>query len=230
VPGRGHARQGAAKRLNVKSPLVRAETCTRMNHIVGDNTAEWDARVLREQQRKKRLAHRVHIGLGAGLLLGLALALVVMVQPKKPPAVAASTPTPAKAGNLTQLRIAREEFSNHTPGPDELEAQVQTLAVGLARIWRSGKSEEAATMAQSYAVEYERAVGCDLRWVAGKAGPGVWEGTLSLVRSLHEITPFVGRAREGKAVVVTAITCPNEREAPQLKLARAELRPSRRSG
>ncbi|HEV2906360.1 MAG TPA: hypothetical protein VGZ50_03475 [Actinomycetota bacterium] len=200
-----------------------------MNHIVGDNTAEWDARVLREQQRKKRLAHRAHIGLGAGLLLGLvALALVVMVQPKKPPAVAASIHTPAKAGNPAELRIPPEESFNHEPGSDELKAQVQILAVGLARIWRSGKSEEAATTAQSYTVEYERAVGCDLRWIAGRAGPGVWQGTLSLVRSLHEITPFVGRAREGKAVVVTAITCPDEREALQLKLAGGEQRPSRR--
>jgi hypothetical protein len=216
----------ATKRLNVKSPLVRAETCTRMNHIVGDNTAEWDARVLREQQRKKRLAHRAHIGLGAGLLLGLvALALVVMVQPNKPPAVAASIHTPAKAGNPAEL--PPEESFNHEPGSDELKAQVQILAVGLARIWRSGKSEEAATTAQSYTVEYERAVGCDLRWIAGRAGPGVWQGTLSLVRSLHEITPFVGRAREGKAVVVTAITCPHKREALQLKLARGEQRPHR---
>jgi hypothetical protein len=52
-------------------------------------------------------------------------------------------------------------------------------------------------------------VGCDLRWIAGRAGPGVWKGTLSLVRSLHEITPHVGRAREGQAVVVTAIICPS---------------------
>jgi hypothetical protein len=202
-----------------------------MGHIVGDNAAEWDARVRRDQQRKKRLAHRAHIGLGAGLLLGLvALALVVMVEPKKPPAVAASIHNPAKAGDPAQLRISPEESFNHEPGSDELDAQVQILAVGLARIWRSGKSEKAATTAQSYTVEYERAVGCDLRWIAGRAGPGVWQGTLSLVRSLHEITPFVGRAREGKAVVVTAITCPHEREALQLKPARGAPMTSRRSG
>jgi hypothetical protein len=164
-------------------------------------------------------------------MLGLVvLALIVTVQPKKPPAVAAPKHTPAKAGDPAQLPISPEESFNHKPGSDELEAQVQTLAVGLARIWRSGKSEEAATTTESYTSEYERAVGCDLRWVAGRAGPGVWEGTLSLVRSLHEITPFVGRAREGKAVVVTAITCPREPKVPQLELGSGERRPSGRPG
>jgi hypothetical protein len=89
-----------------------------------------------------------------------------------------------------------------------LDQQAQDLAVGLARIWRGGKSEGATQTAHSYTVEYERVVGCDLRWIAGQAGPGVWKGTLSLVRSLHEITPHVGRAREGQAVVVTAVICP----------------------
>jgi hypothetical protein len=187
-----------------------------MNHIVDDNTAEWDARVQREQRRKKRLARRAHIGMSAGVLLGLvALALGFTLQSKQPPAVAAPTPTPAKAADPAHLGIPLDvSFTPHKRKSDVLEGQAQSLAVGLARIWRSGKSEEAANTAHSYTVEYERVVGCDLRWIAGRAGPGVWEGTLSLVRSLREITPYVGRAREGQAVVVTAVICPPEREAP----------------
>lgn len=183
-----------------------------MTHNVGGKGAEWEAHAQGRQERRKRVTHRARIGLGAGVLLGLLpVALVVTAQSKRPPVVAASQNTRPVAGDSALLRIEPEESFNDKPGSDDLEAQVQNLAVGLARIWRSGKSEEAAITAQSYTVEYEHAVGCDLRWVAGRAGPGVWEGTLSLVRSLHEITPFVGRAREGKAVVVTAITCPLER-------------------
>jgi hypothetical protein len=188
-----------------------------MNHIVEDNTAEWDARVQREQQRKKRLARRAHIGMSAGVLLGLvALALGLTMQSKQLPAVAAPAPTPAKVADSAHLGIPLDvSFTAHRPESDALEGQAQSLAVGLARIWRSGKSEQAEKTARSLTVEYERAVGCDLRWVAGRAGPGVWEGTLSMVRSLRELTPYVGRAREGQAVVVTAVVCPAEREAPQ---------------
>jgi hypothetical protein len=200
-----------------------------MNHIVDDNTAEWDARVQREQQRQKRLTRRAHIGMSAGVLLALvALALGFTLQPEKLPAVAAPTPTPAKAADPARLGLPLDMSFNPKPDSAELDGQVQSLAVGLARIWRSGKSEEAAKTANSYTVEYEHVVGCDLRWVAGRAGPGVWEGTLSLVRSLREITPYVGRAREGQAVVVTAVICPREREAPQLKPGRGEQKPSRR--
>jgi hypothetical protein len=187
-----------------------------MNHIADDNTAEWDARVQREEQRKKRLARRAHIGMSAGVLLGfLALALVFTLQPKQLPAVAAPTATPAEAADPAHLGIPLDaSFTAHKPESDVLERQAQSLAVGLARIWRSGKSEEAEKTAHSLTVEYERVVGCDLRWVAGRAGPGVWKGTLSMVRSLRELTPYVGRAREGQAVVVTAVVCPAEREAP----------------
>jgi hypothetical protein len=187
-----------------------------MNHILDGNTAEWDARVQREQQRKKRFARRAHIGVSASVsvLVGLvALAVGLTLQPEKPPAVAAPPPGSAKVADPAHLAIPLDVSFNHKPESDQLEDQVQSLAVGLARIWRSGKSEEAAETARSYAVEYERVAGCDLRWIAGQAGPGVWEGTLSLVRSLREITPYVGRAREGKAVVVTAVTCPRELEA-----------------
>ncbi|HEV8571565.1 MAG TPA: hypothetical protein VGR49_00775 [Actinomycetota bacterium] len=202
-----------------------------MNHILDDNTAEWDARVQREQQRKKRLARRAHIGMSAGVLLGLvALALGFTLQPKQLPAVAAPTPTSVKAVDPAHLGIPLAvSFARHKPESDVLERQAQSLAVGLARIWRGGKSEEAARTAHSYTVEYERVVGCDLRWIAGRAGPGVWEGTLSLVDSLREITPYVGRAREGQAVVVTAVICPDEGGAPQLRPARGEQRPSPRS-
>jgi hypothetical protein len=188
-----------------------------MNHIADDNTAEWDARVQREQQRKKRLARRTHIGMSAGVLLGLvAVALGLTMQSKQPPAVAAPTPTPAKVADPVHLGIPLDvSFTAHRPESDVLEGQAQSLAVGLARIWRGGKSEQAEKTARSLTVEYERAVGCDLRWVAGRAGPGVWEGTLSMVRSLRELTPYVGRAREGQAVVVTAVVCPAATEAPQ---------------
>ena len=185
-----------------------------MNHIVDDNAAEWDARVLREQQRKKRLARRAHIVMSAGVLLGLvALALGLTLRPENLPAVAAPTPASAKAAKPAHLSIPLDVSFKFKPESDQLDDQAQSLAVGLARIWRSGKSEEAAEAAHSYAVEYEHVAGCDLRWIAGRAGPGVWEGTLSLVRSLREITPYVGQARKGMAVVVTAVTCPREREA-----------------
>jgi hypothetical protein len=184
-----------------------------VKHIVGDNTAEWDARVQREQERKKKIARRAHLGMSVGVLLGLvALALGLTSQPKKPPAVAASQPPRSKVAEPTR-GVPLDESFGFKPESDQLEGQAQSLAVGLARIWRSGKSEEAADTARSYTEEYERMVGCDLRWIAGRAGPGVWEGTRSLARSLREITPYVGRAREGKAVVVTAITCPREGEA-----------------
>lgn len=185
-----------------------------MNHILDDNTAEWDARVQQEQQRKKRFARRAHIGMSAGVLVSLvALAVGLTLEPGKPPAVAAPAPTSAKVAEPAELAPPFDVSFNQKPKSGQLEGQVRSLAVGLARIWRSGKSEEAAEMARSYAEEYERIVGCDLRWIAGRAGPGVWEGTLSLARSLRGITPYVGRAREGKAVVVTAVTCPREREA-----------------
>jgi hypothetical protein len=188
-----------------------------MNHIIEDNTAEWDARVQQEEQRKKRLARRAHIGLSAGgVLLGLlGLALVLALQPRQRPAVAAPRPTPATAANPVHSGIPLDgSFTPHRPEPDVLDRQAQSLAVGLARIWRSGKSEGAAETAHTYTVEYERDVGCDLRWIAGRAGPGVWKGTRSLARSLREITPYVGRAQEGQAVVVTAVICPPEGDAP----------------
>lgn len=185
-----------------------------MSHTLDDNTAEWDARVQREQQRKTKLARRAHIVMSAGVLLGLvALALGLTLRPENLSAVPAPIPVPAKAAEPANLDIPLDVSFKFKPESDQREGQAQSLAVGLARIWRSGKSEEAAETARSYAGEYERVVGCDLRWIAGRAGPGVWEGTLSLARSLREITPYVGRAREGKAVVVTAVTCPREREA-----------------
>lgn len=199
-----------------------------MNHILADNTAEWDARVQREQQRKKQLARRAHMGMSAGVLLSLvALALAFTLQPKQQPAVASPTPAPAKAADPAHLGIPLDvSFTPHRPESEVLEGQAQSLAEGLARIWRSGKSEAAAKTAHSYTEEYERVVGCDLRWIAGRAGPGVWEGTVSLVRSLRETTPYVGRAREGQAVVVTAVICPPEREAPQARPVRALQRDS----
>ena len=202
-----------------------------MNQIFDDKTAEWDARVRREQQRKKRLARRAHIGVSAGVLLGIvALAVGFTLQPEKRPAVAAPRPASAKAGDLAHLGLPLDVSFNRKQESDQLDAQVHSLAVGLARIWRSGESEEAAKTAHSYTVEYERMVGCDLRWVAGRAGPGVWEGTPSLVRSLREITPYVGRAREGKAVVVTAVICPEEHERRQTQTAAREAETAGRSG
>ena len=182
-----------------------------MNHIAGDNTAEWDARVQRERERGEKVRRRARIGITAGVVLGLlGLCLTLVVQPTVEPAVAAPPPSRAPAGHPGHLGIPLEvPIASETPGPEVLDQQAQSLAVGLARIWRSGKSGEAARSAHSYTVEYERMVGCDLRWIAGRAGPGVWKGTLSLVRSLHEFTPHVGRAREGQAVVVTAIICPS---------------------
>lgn len=187
-----------------------------MNHILEDNTVEWDARVQREEQRRKRHAWRAHLGMSAGVLLGLlGLALVFALQPKQLPAVAAPRPTPTSEANSFQPRISLDvSVRAHQPEPDVLERQAQSLAVDFARIWRSGKSEQAAKTAHSYTMEYEREVGCDLRWIAGRAGPGVWKGTRSLARSLREITPYVGRAREGQAVVVTAVFCPPEGDAP----------------
>jgi len=187
-----------------------------MNHILGDNTAEWDARVRSEQQREKRFARLVHIGTSSGVLLVLvALAVGFTLRSKQRPAVAAPTLPPAKTAATSQRGIPLEvSVTPHQPEPDVLERQAQDLAVNLARVWRSGKSEEASETAHSYTVDYERVVGCDLRWIAGQAGPGVWEGTVSLVRALRELTPYVGRAREGQAVVVTAVICPPEREAP----------------
>jgi hypothetical protein len=180
--------------------------------VIVDNTAEWDARVHREQQRRKRLPGRAHVGVSAGVLLGLvAAALGFILQPEKPPAVAAPTPARPRAAEPPELRTPLDVSFNLEP--DQLEGQAQSLAVRLARIWRNGKSEEASEATHSYTAEFERVAGCDLRWIAGRAGPGVWEGTVSLVRSLREITPYVGRAREGKAVVVTAVTCPRERAA-----------------
>jgi hypothetical protein len=198
-----------------KPPGVSKEE-RQMTHIVGENAAEWDVRVQRELDRRKRLARRTHIGMSVAGLIGLvALALTFTLEAEKPPAVAAPSHPPAKAADAAFLRIPLDVSFNHKAEADELEGQVQRLAVGLARIWRSGKSEEAAKTADSFAEEYERAAGCDLRWIAGRAGPGVWDGTFSLVRSLRQITPYVGRAREGQAVVVTAITCPLERETPR---------------
>lgn len=181
-----------------------------MDHIVDDNTAEWDDRVQRERQRKKRLARWTHFGVSAGVLLGfVALALGFTLRSEKLPAIAAPTPVLPKAAEPTHLDIPLDESFKFKPESDQLQGQAQSLAVSLARIWRSGESEEAEETARSYTGKYERVVGCDLRWIAGRAGPGVWEGTLGLVRSLREITPYVGRAREGKAVVVTAVTCPS---------------------
>jgi hypothetical protein len=181
-----------------------------VNHVVADNTEEWDARVQEEQRRKKKLARLAHIGMSAGVLLGLgALALGFMLHPRQLPAVAAATPASTTAGAPPHLGLPLgASFTPQQPEADVLDRQAQSLAVGLARIWRSGKSDGAAKTAHSYTVEYERVVGCDLRWIAGRAGPGVWKGTLSLVRSLRQITPHVGRAREGQAVVVTAVICP----------------------
>jgi hypothetical protein len=182
-----------------------------MNHILDDNTAEWDARVRSEQQREKTLARLGHIGKGAAVLLVLvALAFGFMLRPKQRPAVASPTIAPTKTVAAPSHRGIPLDVSvtPHRPEPDVLARQAQDLAVGLARVWRSGKSEEASETAHSYTVDYERVVGCDLRWIAGQAGPGVWNGTLSLVHALQELTPYVGRAREGQAVVVTAVICP----------------------
>ena len=179
-----------------------------MNHMVEDNTGEWDLRVQREQERNERRARLAHRGISAGVLLALvALTLGLLLRPKQMPAVAAPPPTPAKAADPAHHGIETSLVSE-MPDPHVLDGQAQTLAVDLARIWRDGKSERAAETAHTHTVEYEQMVGCDLRWIAGRAGPGVWKGTLSLVRSLHEITPHVGRAREGQAVVVTAVICP----------------------
>jgi hypothetical protein len=146
-----------------------------MHNIVDDNTAEWDVCVQREQERKERLARRVHVAVSAGLLLGLvALALGLALQPEKPPAVAAPQPARPKAAEPFHLGVPLDEAFKVKPGSDQLEGQAQSLAVGLARIWRSGKSEDAAETARSYAGEYERVVGCEVRWIAGRAGPGVW--------------------------------------------------------
>lgn len=181
-----------------------------MSHIVDDNTAEWDARVQQDEERKERLVRRGRIGVSAGVLMGLlAGALSLALQPKQQPAVAAPPPAPAQAEDGAHLGDPLEMSLASPPGAAVLNEQAQSLAVELARIWRGGKSEEAAEAAHSYTVEYERMVGCDLRWIAGRAGPGVWKGTVSLVRSLREITPHVGRAREGEAVVVTAVICPS---------------------
>lgn len=194
-----------------------------MDHIVGDNAAEWDARVQREQQRKKKVAHRAHLGVSVGVLLGLvAVAVGLTSQSEKPPAVAGPQPARSKAVEPIHPAVPVDESFTFKPGSEQLEVQAQSLAVGLARIWQSGKSEDAAETARAYTGEYERVAGCDLRWVAGRAGPGVWEGTLGLARSLREITPYVGRAREGKAVVVTAITCPSEGEARRSTRAHQE--------
>jgi hypothetical protein len=188
-----------------------------MNHIVDDNTAEWDARVQREQQREKRHGRLMHIGMSAGvLLLVVAFAVGFTLRPKGRPAVAAPTPAPAKNATPAHRGIPLDvAVTPHQPEPDVLTRQAQNLAVGLARVWRSGKSVEASEAAHLYTVEYERVVGCDLRWIAGRQGPGVWEGTLSLVHALREVTPYVGRAREGQAVVVTAVICPSEPEPPE---------------
>jgi hypothetical protein len=169
-----------------------------MSHTLDDNTAEWDARVQREQQRKTRFARRAPIVVSAGVLLSLvALAPSLTLRPENLSAVAAPTPAPAKAAEPAHLGIPLDVSFKFKPESDQLEGQAQSLAVGLARIWRSGKSEEAAEVAHSRTVEYEHVAGCDLRWIAGRAGPGVWEGTLSLVRSLREITPYVGQHVEG---------------------------------
>jgi hypothetical protein len=188
-----------------------------MNHILDDNTAEWDARVRSEQQRQKTLARLGQIGKSAAVLLVLvALALGFMLRPKQRPAVAAPTLAPTKAAAPSHRGIPLDvSVTAHQPEPDVLARQAQDLAVGLARLWRSGKSEEASETAHSYTVDYERVVGCDLRWIAGQAGPGVWDGTLSLVHALQELTPYVGRARDGQAVVVTAVICPPEAETPE---------------
>jgi hypothetical protein len=180
-----------------------------VNHIVEDNTGEWDLRVQREQERKDRRARLAHRGISAGVLLGLvALSLALLLRPKQMPAVAVPPPPPAKAVD-PPLHGIEASLLSETPEPHVLDGQAQTLAVDLARIWRDGESEGAAETAHTYTVEYEQMVGCDLRWIAGRAGPGVWKGTRSLVRSLHELTPHVGRAREGQAVVVTAVICPH---------------------
>lgn len=174
-----------------------------MNHILEDNTAEWDARVQAEEQRRDRnRAMLRHIGVSAGVLLVLvALALGFMLRPKHRPAGTA----PASLSVNAALPTAR-------PTPAELERQAQDLAVELARVWRNGKSAEASEAAHAFTVDYERAVRCDLRWIAGREGPGVWEQTVSLVRALEELTPYVGRARDGQAVVVTAVICPLDGE------------------
>jgi hypothetical protein len=188
-----------------------------MNHILDDNTAEWDARVQREQQREKRHGRLMHFGMSAAvLLLVAALALGFTLRPKGRPAAAAPMPAPAKKAVPAHRGVPLDlSVTPHQPEPDVLTRQAQNLAVGLARVWRSGKSVEASEAARVYTVEYERVVGCDLRWIAGRQGPGVWEGTLSLVHALRELTPYVGRAQEGQAVVVTAVICPPEREAPE---------------
>jgi hypothetical protein len=188
-----------------------------MNHIVEDNTAEWDTRVRSEQQRQRKIARLGRIGKTATVLIVLVgLALTITLRPKQRPAVAAPTTPPVKAVLPTHYGIPLDvSITPHQPAPDVLARQAQDLAVGLARVWRSGKSEEASETAHAYTVDYERVVGCDLRWIAGQAGPGVWSGTLSLVDALQELTPYVGRAREGQAVVVTAVICPPEPEAPE---------------
>jgi hypothetical protein len=192
-----------------------------MNHILEDNTAEWDARVRSEQQRERARARLSHIGVSAGVLLVLVvLALGFTLRPKQRPAVAAPAAPSAKTTDSAHRGLPLDiPVTAHRPEPAVLERQAQDLAVGLARLWRSGKSVEASDTAHSYTLEYERVVGCDLRWIAGRAGPGVWEGTVSLVRSLRELTPYVGRAREGQAVVVTAVICPPEPEARQSRRA-----------
>jgi hypothetical protein len=158
----------------------------------------------------KRLARRGQVPVSAGVLIGLvALAISLTLQPKQQPAVAKPTPPSAHVADPAYRGVSLDlSLVSKRPEPDVLDGQAQSLAVDLARIWRGGKSEVAATTAHSYTVEYERLVGCDLRWIAGQAGPGVWKGTISLIRSLREITPHVARAREGQAVVVTAVICP----------------------
>lgn len=200
--------------------MVMEETgIAEMNHIVDDNTAEWDARLLRsEQQRARTRARLGQIGKGMGVLLVVgAVAIGFTLRPRQRAAVAAPTLAPATTAPAPSHRgiPLGVSVTPHRPRPDVLERQAQDLAVDLARVWRGGKSEEASETAHSYTVDYERVVGCDLRWIAGRAGPGVWDGTLSLVRALRQITPYVGRAREGQAVVVTAVICPPERATPQ---------------
>jgi hypothetical protein len=110
-----------------------------MSHTLDDNTAEWDARVQREQQRKTRFARRAPIVVSAGVLLSLvALAPSLTLRPENLSAVAAPTPAPAKAAEPAHLGIPLDVSFKFKPESDQLEGQAQSLAVGLARIWRAG--------------------------------------------------------------------------------------------